>query len=139
MSNILHHQSFRRYPPMVSPMMAAAAAAAAAMEAKGHAGYEEERIPPFPRPGSSLLSRIDFHLSEWVGHRVLVKRQQLYWPGCVVRVFDGDRVAVQIDGEDSPTIVDGVFSPRERSRVVSDVVPSTSQVYILICKRYDAF
>ena len=68
------------------------------MEGKGgHAGYEDDRIPPpFPRPGSSLLSRIDFHLSEWVGHRVLVKRQQLYWPGCVVRVFDGDRVADEV-------------------------------------------
>ena len=74
------------------------------------------------------LNRIDFHLSEWVGHRVLVKRQHLYWPGCIVRVYDGDRVAILIDGDDSPTVIDGVFAPRERMKIVSDVVPSTSQV-----------
>ena len=57
-----------------------------------------------------------------------MKRQHLYWPGCIVRVYDGDRVAILIDGDDSPTVVDGVFAPRERIKIVSDVVPSTSQV-----------
>ena len=43
-------------------------------------------------------------------------------------MYDGDRVAILIDGDDSPTVVDGVFAPRERIKIVSDVVPSTSQV-----------
>ena len=116
--------------PYPLPLMDGAPMAQKPLEMIHHEPPRMEQPAGFlpTRPGSSLLRLIDFHLNEWIGHRVLVKRQQFYWPGVIKAIFDGDRVAILVDGEETPMVIDNIFSPRDRSRVVSDVVPSTSQV-----------
>ena len=89
-------------------------------------------------PSSSVLRLrtdvpSDIDLSDWVGHRILARRLSrdgschYYWPGVIQSIFEGDRVSVSLDGEESPLIYDNVLS-MARCAIVSDVVPSTSQV-----------
>ena len=75
----------------------------------------------------------DIDLSDWVGHRILAKRpgrdgtSPYYWPGVIHSSYEDNRVSVLFDGEEIPSIYDNVLS-MARCAIVSDAIPSTSQV-----------
>ena len=84
----------------------------------------------------------DVDLSDWIGHRVLARRLtkdgtcSYYWPGAIQAILEGDRVSVTLEGEDAPLVCDNVLS-MNRCAIVSDVVPSTSQVSTLKFKNIE--
>ena len=80
-----------------------------------------------------LQHSFDVDLSDWIGHRILARRPSregschYYWPGVIQGTYEDSRVSVSLDGEESPVVYDNVLSVA-RCGVVSDVIPSTTQV-----------
>ena len=104
------------------------------------AGSNLHSSHPSNVPSSALRVRSDvlpdIDLSDWIGHRILARRLSrdgnchYYWPGVIQCTFEGNRVSVSLDGEENPLVYDNVLS-MSRCAIVSDVVPSTSQVSYL--------
>ena len=76
----------------------------------------------------------DIDLSDWIGHRILARRPSregnchYYWPGVIQATFEATlSVSVLLDGEEGSVVYDNVLS-MTRCAVVSDVIPSTTQV-----------
>ena len=91
-------------------------------------------IPGLNLSRDRVTRRVELDLGEWVGHRVLALRGDFYLPGVikeVTRPEAGTRdVLVALDGEASHVLYSNVLEYRERPTVVSDAVPTTSQVCI---------
>ena len=87
-----------------------------------------------------LQHSFDVDLSDWIGHRILARRPSregschYYWPGVIQGTYEDSRVSVSLDGEESPVVYDNVLSVA-RCGVVSDVIPSTTQVSTILNSR----
>ena len=70
-------------------------------------------------------------LSEWVGHRILARRDQYFCPGVIKAAYKDNSVAIDFETEESPLIYCNVLSKGDFDTIISDAVPSTSQVSYL--------
>ena len=70
----------------------------------------------------------DVDLREWLGHRVLARRDKYFCPGVIRDVYDGYSVSIHFDGEDQPLVYHEVMAKSELDTVISDAVPNTNQV-----------
>ena len=76
-------------------------------------------------------TRLKIDLSEWVGHRVLAVKGDIYCSGVISAVaVPSDSLSVLLDGESQPTLYrDLLLLPgHDRPPIISDVIPSSSQV-----------
>ena len=76
-------------------------------------------------------SRLNISLAEWVGHRVLAAKGDIYCSGVISQVsVPSDTVSVLLDGETQPTLYRDVLvlPSQERPPIISDVIPASSQV-----------
>jgi hypothetical protein len=84
-------------------------------------------LPP-PLAPKSESSKFDLDLRDWIGHRVLARRDQYFCPGVVKNVYEGYSVSILFDGEEQPLVYHEVLARGELDTVISDSVPATSQV-----------
>ena len=70
-------------------------------------------------------------LSEWVGHRILARRDQYFCPGIIKASYKDNSVAIDFETEESPLIYCNVLSKGDFDTIISDAVPATSQVSVL--------
>ena len=68
-------------------------------------------------------------LSEWVGHRILARRDQYFCPGVIKAAYKDNSVAIDFETEESPLIYSNVLSKGDFDTIISDAVPATSQVW----------
>jgi hypothetical protein len=92
--------------------------------------------PPDGGGGGLLFSRPQLDLSEWVGHRVLVRRggDGVYYPGVIAEVRAQNDLHILLDRTNESLVVkspltDGHYGGGSPS-VISDAIPLTSQVEI---------
>lgn len=67
-------------------------------------------------------------LSEWIGHRILARRDQYFCPGIIKAAYKDNSVAIDFETEESPLIYCNVLSKGDYDTIISDAVPATSQV-----------
>lgn len=67
-------------------------------------------------------------LSEWIGHRILARRDQYFCPGLIKATYKDNSVAIDFETEESPLIYCNVLSKGDYDTIISDAVPATSQV-----------
>ena len=67
-------------------------------------------------------------LAEWVGHRILARRDQYFCPGVIKAAYKDNSVAIDFETEESPLIYSNVLSKGDFDTIISDAVPATSQV-----------
>ena len=72
--------------------------------------------------------KFDLDLRDWIGHRVLARRDQYFCPGVVRNVYEGYSVSILFDGEEQPLIYHEVLARGELDTVISDSVPASNQV-----------
>ena len=73
-------------------------------------------------------------LSEWVGHRILARRDQYFCPGVIKAAYKDNSVAIDFETEESPLIYSNVLSKGDFDTIISDAVPATSQVWCIFVK-----
>ena len=81
----------------------------------------------------SRQSRLNIDLAEWVGHRVLAVKGDIYCSGLITEVAAAsDTVTVSLDGESQPSLYRDILAlpGQERPPIISDVIPATSQVTV---------
>ena len=81
----------------------------------------------------SRPSRLNIDLSEWVGHRVLAVKGDIYCSGVITEVAQSaDTVTVSLDGESQPSLYRDILAlpGQERPPIISDVIPATAQVTV---------
>ena len=106
------------------------------------------------RPNPSL------DLTEWVGHRILARRDQYFCPGVIKAAYKDNSVAIDFETEESPLIYCNVLSKVNKTQemgftftfyssnislqgdfdtIISDAVPSTSQLNVgnKVCLRME--
>ncbi len=69
-------------------------------------------------------------LSEWVGHRILARRDQYFCPGVIKAAYKDNSVAIDFETEESPLIYCNVLSKGDFDTIISDAVPATSQITV---------
>jgi len=69
-------------------------------------------------------------LSEWVGHRILARRDQYFCPGVIKAAYKDNSVAIDFETEESPLIYSNVLSKGDFDTIISDAVPATSQINV---------
>ncbi|TRY76320.1 hypothetical protein TCAL_12026 [Tigriopus californicus] len=81
-------------------------------------------------PGNDVKNeqKFDINLSDWIGHRVLARRDQYFCPGVIKKVFEGYSVSILFDGEDQPLIYHEVLAQSEYDTIISDAVPMSHKV-----------
>ena len=90
--------------------------------------------PPSQQQGSSKVkletggTKFDIELRDWIGHRVLARRDAYFCPGLIHNVYEGYSVSILFDGEEQPLIYHEVLSGNEIDTIISDAVPDTNQV-----------
>lgn len=77
---------------------------------------------------SETKSNTNIDLSEWVGHRILARRDQYFCPGVIKAAYKDNSVAIDFETEESPLIYCNVLSKGDFDTILSDAVPATSQV-----------
>ena len=84
--------------------------------------------------------KFDIDLRDWIGHRVLARRDRYFCPGVIQRVYEGYSVSILFDGEEQPLVYHEVLAKGELDTVISDSVPATNQVglslFYHICASY---
>ena len=76
------------------------------------------------------LARPDIDLTDWVGHRVLAAKGDIYSAGVIRHVTrDTCDVTVMLDGETQTSVYRDVLSDTG-ARVISDVTPASDQVSV---------
>ena len=81
----------------------------------------------------SRQSRLNIDLTEWVGHRVLAVKGDIYCSGVITEVAQSaDTVTVSLDGESQPSLYRDILAlpGQERPPIISDVIPATNQVTV---------
>ena len=73
------------------------------------------------------LDKFDLDLRDWIGHRVLARRDQYFCPGVVRNVYEGYSVSILFDGEEQPLVYHEVLARGELDTVISDAVPASNQ------------
>ena len=71
--------------------------------------------------------KFDLDLRDWIGLRVLARRDQYFCPGVVRNVYEGYSVSILFDGEEQPLIYHEVLARGELDTVISDSVPASNQ------------
>ena len=82
---------------------------------------------------ASRQSRLNIDLTEWVGHRVLAVKGDIYCSGVISEVSQSsDTVTVILDGESQPSVYRDILAlpGQERPTIISDVIPATNQVTV---------
>lgn len=81
-------------------------------------------------PGNEVKNdqKFDINLSDWIGHRVLARRDQFFCPGVIKKVFEGYSVSILFDGEDQPLIYHEILAQSEYDTIISDAVPMSNKV-----------
>ena len=74
------------------------------------------------------VKKFDIDLREWVGSRVLARRDKYFCPGLIRNVYEGYSVSILFDGEDQPLIYREVLSKEEYDTIICDAIPKTKQV-----------
>ena len=69
-----------------------------------------------------------FDLSDWIGHRVLVRRENFYTSGVISSILDATNVVVLLDAEATPLVYSDVLARESYGCIISDAIPSTKQV-----------
>jgi hypothetical protein len=67
-------------------------------------------------------------LNEWVGQRILARRDQYFCPGVIKAAFRDNSVAVDFETEETPLIYSNVLSKGDYDTIISDATPATNQV-----------
>ena len=96
------------------------------LQAHGHP--HSKPVPPGGLPLKGEAKTFDIDLHEWIGHRVLARRDTYFCPGVVKNVYEGYSVSILFDGEEQPLIYHEVLAKGELDTIISDAVPTTSQV-----------
>ncbi len=84
--------------------------------------------PPPPLVAKSDSAKFDLDLRDWIGQRVLARRDQYYCPGVVKNVYEGYSLSILFDGEEQPLVYHEILARGELDTVISDSVPASSQV-----------
>lgn len=81
-------------------------------------------------PGNEVKNdqKFDINLSDWIGHRVLARRDQFFCPGVIKKVFEGYSVSILFDGEDQPLIYHEILAQSEYDTIISDAVPMSNKI-----------
>ena len=69
-------------------------------------------------------------LSDWIGHRILARRDNYFSSGVISNVFDVTSVVVSFDAEETPLVYHDVLRRESYGCIISDAAPSTKQVLI---------
>ena len=67
-------------------------------------------------------------LTEWVGHRILARRDDFFCPGIIKAAYKDNSLAVDFESEETPLIYSNVLSRGDFDTIISDAVPATNQV-----------
>ena len=84
--------------------------------------------------GGQGPKKFDINLEDWIGSRVLARRDKYFCPGVVNKVYEGYSVSILFDGEEQPLVYHEVLAQGEHDTVISDSVPASSQVSCLIMR-----
>ena len=80
---------------------------------------------------SEFQSALEPDLTDWIGHRILARRDNFFSSGVISNVFDVTSVVVSFDTEDTPIVYHEVLRRENYGCIISDSVPSSKQVTIL--------
>ncbi len=72
--------------------------------------------------------KFDLDLRDWIGCRVLARRDRFFCPGVIRNVYEGYSVSILFDAEEQPLVYHEVLAKAEIDTVIADAVPATSQV-----------
>ena len=73
-------------------------------------------------------------LTDWIGHRILARRDNYFSSGVISNVFDLTSVVISFDAEDTPIVYHEVLRRENYGCIISDSVPSSKQV-TMACSR----
>ena len=88
----------------------------------------QDPYPSLSKGATATGRKFDIDLRDWIGHRVLARRDAYFCPGIVHNVYEGYSVSILFDGEEQPLIYHEVLTGNELDTIISDAVPSTNQV-----------
>ena len=69
-------------------------------------------------------------LSEWLGHRILARRDDFFCPGIIKAAYKDNSLAVDFESEETPLIYSNVLSRGDFDTIISDSVPATNQITV---------
>jgi hypothetical protein len=76
-------------------------------------------------------TRYELDLTDWIGHRILARRDNYFSSGVISSIFDGTSVVVLFDSEETPLVYHEVLTRESYGSIISDAIPSTKQVKLL--------
>jgi hypothetical protein len=76
-------------------------------------------------------TRYELDLTDWIGHRILARRDNYFSSGVISSIFDGTSVVVLFDSEETPLVYHEVLTRESYGSIISDAIPSTKQVELL--------
>jgi hypothetical protein len=76
----------------------------------------------------SEFQTFDPDLTDWIGHRILARRDKFFSSGVIRNVFDLTSVVVSFDAEDTPIVYHEVLRRENYGCIISDAVPASKQV-----------